>query len=85
MAKEAGLKCTVLDEKQMQRLGMGGILAVGAGSELTPPRMIILESRGGRASGAARKTNRCSSSVRRSLSTGRHFHQARGQNGEDDL
>lgn len=43
MAKEVGLRCRVLDEKQMKRLGMGGILAVGAGSNATPPRMIVLE------------------------------------------
>lgn len=43
MAKEAGLICRVLDEKQMQKLGMGGILAVGAGSKVSPPRMIVLE------------------------------------------
>jgi len=43
MAKEVGLKCRVLDEKQMKKLGMGGILAVGAGSSKTPPRLIVLE------------------------------------------
>src|SRR5262249_10911268 len=31
-AKDVGLSCRVLDEKQMKRLGMGGILAVGGGS-----------------------------------------------------
>ena len=36
-----GLKCTVLDEKQMAKLGMGGILAVGSGSK-TPPRFIVV-------------------------------------------
>jgi leucyl aminopeptidase len=36
----------VLDEKEMSRLGMGGILAVGQGSA-NPPRMIVLEHRGG--------------------------------------
>jgi leucyl aminopeptidase len=37
----------VLDEKEMKRLGMGGILAVGGGSMSTsPPRMIVLEHRG---------------------------------------
>jgi leucyl aminopeptidase len=35
-----------MDEKQLARLGMGGILAVGAGSNATPPRMIVLEYRG---------------------------------------
>src|SRR5262249_54587744 len=45
-AKEVGLKCRVLDDKEMKRLGMGGILAVGAGSNRTPPRMIVLEWQG---------------------------------------
>ncbi len=45
-AKETGLKLRVLDEKEMKRLGMGGILAVGSGSTTTPPRMIVLEHRG---------------------------------------
>lgn len=43
LAREADLAIRVLDEKQMQKLGMGGILAVGAGSIATPPRMIVLE------------------------------------------
>ena len=45
VAKEVGLTCRVLDEKEMGRLGMGGILAVGSAS-ITPPRMIVLEHRG---------------------------------------
>lgn len=45
LAKEVGLGIKVLDEKQMARLGMGGILAVGQGSA-NPPRMIVLEHRG---------------------------------------
>jgi leucyl aminopeptidase len=43
LAKEVGLSIKVLDDRQMKQLGMGGILAVGAGSRATPPRMIILE------------------------------------------
>ena len=43
MAREAKLKCTILDEKQLAKLKMGGILAVGAASIHTPPRMIVLE------------------------------------------
>jgi len=39
--RTAGLSCTVLDEKQMAKLGMGGILAVGSGSK-TPPRFIVV-------------------------------------------
>jgi len=46
MAREVGLKCRVLDEKQLAKLGMGGILAVGSGSSKTPPRLIVLEHRG---------------------------------------
>jgi leucyl aminopeptidase len=42
-AREVGLGVRVLDEKQMAKLGMGGILGVGAGSIATPPRMIVLE------------------------------------------
>jgi leucyl aminopeptidase len=43
MAKEAKLSCRVMDEKELARLKMGGILAVGSGSQKTPPRMIVLE------------------------------------------
>jgi leucyl aminopeptidase len=44
MAREVGLTVRVLDERQMEKLGMGGILAVGAGSRRTaPPRLIVLE------------------------------------------
>jgi len=46
VAKKVGLSFKVLDEKQMAKLGMGGILAVGAGSRVTPPRMIVLEWKG---------------------------------------
>lgn len=41
-ARDAGLKCTVLDVDAMQALGMGGILAIGGGSA-QPPRLIVLE------------------------------------------
>ena len=42
LAKDAGLKCTVIDAKKAKELGMGGLLAVGAGGS-TPPCMVILE------------------------------------------
>ena len=45
LAKEVGLTSKILDEKELKRLGMGGILAVGAGSTLTQPRMIVLQYR----------------------------------------
>ncbi|HWE93322.1 MAG TPA: leucyl aminopeptidase [Tepidisphaeraceae bacterium] len=56
MAREVGLTCRVLDEKEMAKLGMGGILAVGGGSIATPPRMIVLEH-GGKGSGKKGKAN----------------------------
>jgi leucyl aminopeptidase len=49
MARQAGLKCTIMDEKQLAKLGMGGILAVGMGSIVTPPRLIVLEHKPARA------------------------------------
>jgi leucyl aminopeptidase len=51
LSREAGLKLRVLDEKQMEKLGMGGILGVGGGSA-TPPRLIVLEHAG---AGATRR------------------------------
>ena len=36
------LRCTIFDEKKLQANRMGGILAVGSGSE-TPPRLIVLK------------------------------------------
>ncbi|WP_372964054.1 leucyl aminopeptidase [Marinobacter sp.] len=47
MAKEYdNIKTEVLDEKQMEKLGMNTILAVGKGSK-QPPRLIVMEYRGG--------------------------------------
>lgn len=48
LAKEVGLGVRVLDEREMKKLGMGGILAVGGGSIQTPPRMIVLEHKKGK-------------------------------------
>ena len=45
IAAEVGLKCTVLDDKQLSDLGAGAIVAVGKGSN-TPSRLIILEHAG---------------------------------------
>jgi leucyl aminopeptidase len=42
LAKEMGLKCTVLDDKQLAEMGAGAIVAVGQGSS-TPSRLIVLE------------------------------------------
>ena len=46
MAASLGLRCQVMDERDLRRLGMGGLLAVGAGSSDTPPRLIVLEHDG---------------------------------------
>ncbi len=42
MAKETGLKCEILDEAKMQKLGMGSLLSVSLGSE-QPAKMIVLK------------------------------------------
>lgn len=47
-----GIKVTVIDDKQMKKLGMGCLLAVGSGSE-TPPRLVIMEYRGAKNKKAA--------------------------------
>lgn len=41
MAKEVGLKCEILDEAKMSKLGMGSLLSVSKGSE-EPAKLIIL-------------------------------------------
>jgi len=46
VARERGVRCTVLDRPQMERLGMGAILGVAQGSH-EPPKFVILEYRGG--------------------------------------
>jgi leucyl aminopeptidase len=42
MAEERGISVTILDEAEMARRGMGGILAVGSGSA-HPPRLVRLD------------------------------------------
>lgn len=42
LARREGMKCTVLGEPQLKKLGMGGILGVGRGSS-RPSRLIVLE------------------------------------------
>jgi leucyl aminopeptidase len=51
IGKDAGAKVTVLGPTQMERLGMGAVLAVGRGS-VHPPRFIALEYRPRDAAGA---------------------------------
>ncbi len=45
VASQYGLKCTVLDESQLNEMGAGAIVAVGKGSA-TPSRLIVLEYAG---------------------------------------
>src|SRR3989344_8966818 len=42
IARKCKLKCTILEERDMKRLGMGGVLAVNRGSK-HPAKFIILE------------------------------------------
>ena len=42
MAKETGLKCEILDEAKMTRLGMGSLMSVSIGSD-QPAQMIVLK------------------------------------------
>jgi leucyl aminopeptidase len=41
MAKEVGLKCEVIDEDRMRKMGMGSLLSVSLGSE-QPAKLIVL-------------------------------------------
>jgi leucyl aminopeptidase len=45
LADQYSLKCTVIDDKQLEKMGAGAILAVGKGSK-TPSRLIVLEYAG---------------------------------------
>jgi leucyl aminopeptidase len=46
--KSSKLKVTVLEEKQMEKLGMGALLSVSRGSR-QPAKLIVLEYKGGKA------------------------------------
>jgi leucyl aminopeptidase len=56
VARESGLSCRVLDDRELKRLGMGGLLAVGGGSP-NPPRLIVLEHKGAGKSSAKTKAS----------------------------
>jgi len=45
LAKKGRMKCTVLDEKDLKKKGLGLLMAVGQGSPY-PPRLVIMEYRG---------------------------------------
>jgi leucyl aminopeptidase len=47
LAKDYGFKATILEQKDMQKLGMNTLLAVSKGSHL-PPKFIVLEHNGGK-------------------------------------
>lgn len=51
IAEKSGLDCEILSAPELERLGMGGILAVGSGSD-NPPCMIVLRYRAGKGSGS---------------------------------
>jgi leucyl aminopeptidase len=46
LARRHGMKCEVLDEKDMQKLGMGALLAVTRGTR-EPAKLIVLRYQGG--------------------------------------
>ena len=46
MAEVTGIKCTVLDQKELQKEGFGGVLGVAQGS-VREPYLIVLEYNGG--------------------------------------
>ncbi|MFA5171302.1 MAG: leucyl aminopeptidase [Sulfuriferula sp.] len=46
LAKAYPLKCEILDRKDMEKLGMGALLAVAQGS-VQPPKLIVLRHNGG--------------------------------------
>jgi leucyl aminopeptidase len=46
MAKETGLECRVLEQKELEKMGMGAFLGVARGSR-QPPKLIVLDYRGG--------------------------------------
>ena len=46
MADEVGLRCRILDQSQLEAERMGSLLAVARGSS-RPPRVVVLEHRGG--------------------------------------
>jgi leucyl aminopeptidase len=46
LAQEHGMKARVIDRYELENMGMGGIVAVGKGSN-NPPKLIILEYNGG--------------------------------------
>jgi leucyl aminopeptidase len=50
ISRKYGLGCKILGEKDLEKLKMGAILAVGTGSSL-PSRLILLHHKGGGASG----------------------------------
>ena len=47
IARKHNITCKILDEKEMQKLGMGSLLGVAKGSH-QPPAFIILEYKGGK-------------------------------------
>ncbi|MDR3393344.1 MAG: leucyl aminopeptidase [Sulfuriferula sp.] len=47
LAKEFPLKCEILERKDMEKLGMGSLLAVAQGSS-QPPKLIVLRHNGGK-------------------------------------
>jgi len=79
LAKAYGFRSEILDYAACDKLGMGSFLSVGKGSD-KPPRFIVLKHEGG-AKGEAGGAGRQGGHLRRR----RHFAQAAGRNGRDEL
>jgi leucyl aminopeptidase len=45
VAKDFGLECTVFEKKDIEKMGMGGLLGVASGS-VQPPKLIVLKYQG---------------------------------------
>ncbi len=58
LARETGLRCTVMDAAELRRRKMGAILAVGGGS-VHPPRLIVLEHNRPKAKTRSRRPTIC--------------------------
>lgn len=48
-SKGKNIQCRIIEEKEIRDLGMNGLLAVASGSD-EPPRLIVMESKGGKRS-----------------------------------
>ncbi len=77
--EKLGVDVEILTEKEMQKLGMGALLGVAQGS-VRPPRLAIMQWKGGK---SGEKPDRLHRQGRR-LRHRRHLDQARRRHGGDE-